>query len=152
VASRSAVDFTANLAMLPILVPMPIASISPNPSALCVNVEQWIDKYLDDALDSDYKLFAKSKVDVVSGSQLIGLIEMTPGGITAQKVLNTLPYYLCNAIMNFICHKIFEQELYGAEAGPWQLFHTIETSMRNLEPRRGRSSHTPTKIHKEILS
>lgn len=115
--------------------------------SLCVNVEHWIDSHLENVLDLDCKLFSKSKVDSGSGSRLLGLIEMTPGGTEARDVVDTLPYYLRNAIMNFIHREIFERELYHEDSEPWKLLHTIETSIRSLEPRRGKSHLTHTRVY-----
>jgi hypothetical protein len=113
-------------------------------SSLCVNVENWIETNLGDVLDLDYQIFAQSKVDVLGGSQLIGLIEMTRGGALALDIPDTLLYCLRNAIMNFICHRIFQGDLYAGDPGPWPFISFIETNMRNLEPRRGKFSCQPS--------
>lgn len=107
---------------------------------LCINVENWIESHLDNALDLDHKIFAHSKVNIGSGSRLFALIEMTPGGAKARGVPGTLQYYLRNAIMNFICREIFQPELYNAVAGPWKFLREIEAGMETLEPRRGKLS------------
>jgi hypothetical protein len=109
-------------------------------STLRVNVENWIESHLGAALDLDHKIFAQSKVDIASGSRLLALIEQTRGGAKSRDVPGTLPYYLRNAIMNFICLEIFQPELYDAVAGPWKFLQTIEASMRTLKPYRGKFS------------
>jgi hypothetical protein len=112
-------------------------------SILRVNVENWIESHLGAALDLDHKIFAQSKVDIASGSRLLALIEITHRGAKSRDVPGTLPYYLRNAIMNFICVEIFQPELHDAVAGPWEFLQTIEASMRTLEPRRGKFSCAP---------
>lgn len=115
--------------------------------SLCANVENWIDSHFNDVLNLDYKIFAHSDVNIVSGSRLLALIELTPGAINAKDVPDTLQYYLRSAIMNFICREIFQQDLYRADTGPWELLHTIEASMRSLEPRRGKPSRSRGSLH-----
>jgi len=107
-------------------------------NSLCINVGDWIDSHLDDALEGDYEIFSRTKVDLDSGSRLLRLIRMTPGAMRCREVPQTLQYYLQNAFMNFIHHEIFQPEPFGTDGGPWMLLHAIESNMRALDPHRGK--------------
>jgi hypothetical protein len=110
-------------------------------NSLCINVENWIDSNLDDVLEQDYDIFSQAKVDLDSGSRLLHWISMTQGAMKARDVPETLQYYLQNAFMNFIDYEIFRREPYGPNGGPWTFLHVIESSMRALDPHRGKITY-----------
>lgn len=115
------------------------------------SVEEWVVTNLGDAIEAIQ--LGTAKPSYSAGARRLLLLVPAPGR-EAYAYENTDEHNVMATIMRFLCDQAFDRDFYcNIEEGGSNFLKTIETSMRNLEPRRGMIwNHAAAFVHTLTLS
>lgn len=118
----------------PIITP---AQAAEDYKSLCLNVENWVQTTLCDVLD-ERRIPLSKGISPEQVEMFFSLI--SPAGQSAFQTPDSDEYNIIAAIMGFLCREIFDRGFWcPIEDGSLNMLDSIENSMRNLEPRRGKT-------------
>lgn len=112
--------------------------------SLCASIEEFVGRKLGDALDDRILIkYGGTGIPFKPAKELLDLIPCF--GKDAFERRNTDEYNITAAVLQFLRHEIFDQRYYTllGDAKLVSFMKSVETGMKNIEPRQGQCLTSP---------